>query len=256
MILNRLGNKDAIADQIYKFFPKHDLYIEPFFGAGGMYFNKPKAKHNFLNDKDEDVYNLFRLLIDRKDDLVAAIDTTPIIETQFKLWGKGQQETDPVMKAVRFLFISNFGLYGKPNTLRIGAVWPKRVILSHIDQTLEYIKDAYFFNTDFRDVFRKIDYKDKKDRTFCYCDPPYLGTDDNYSHSFAETDSNDLFDTLQASDIKWAMSEFDNEFILKQATNRGLIITEIGNRKNIMNTRKEILVTNYETFAQKSAFDL
>lgn len=250
MILNRLGNKDAIAADIYKYFPIHDLYIELFFGAGGMYFNKPMAKHNFLNDLDEDVYNLFRLLVDRKDDLVKAIEETPIVEKQFKLWGKGHRESDPIMKAIRFLFISNFGLYGKPNTLRIGAVWPKRVILDNIDQTIDYIKDAYFFNTDFRDVFRKIDYKDKKARTFAYCDPPYLGTDDNYSHSFTEKDSNDLFDVLHAAEIKWAMSEFNHPFILEQAAQRGLVVTEIGNRKNLMNTRMEIIVTNYHPITQ------
>ncbi|HBZ37548.1 MAG TPA: restriction endonuclease subunit M, partial [Balneola sp.] len=41
MILTRLGNKRALADKIIPFFPKHELYIEPFFGAGGMFFSKP-----------------------------------------------------------------------------------------------------------------------------------------------------------------------------------------------------------------------
>ena len=44
MILRRLGNKKKIAKEIQKYFPEHKIYIEPFFGAGGMFFNKPKAK--------------------------------------------------------------------------------------------------------------------------------------------------------------------------------------------------------------------
>ena len=43
MILSRLGNKSAIADKIIQYFPSHEIYIEPFFGAGGMFFNKPKV---------------------------------------------------------------------------------------------------------------------------------------------------------------------------------------------------------------------
>ena len=53
--MRRLGNKTKIAQDIQKYFPKHNLYVEPFFGAGGMFFNKPKAKYNVLNDLDVDV---------------------------------------------------------------------------------------------------------------------------------------------------------------------------------------------------------
>ena len=63
----------------------------------------------------------------------------------------------------------------------------------------------------------------------------------------------DLFDTLQATGCKFAMSEFDNEFILNQAKERGLNVIIIGERKNLKNRRTEILITNYEK--QKGLFD-
>lgn len=248
MILNRLGNKTKIAKEIQKYFPKHDIYMEPFFGAGGMYFNKPKAKYNFLNDFDDDVYNLFRQLLDNKDELVGWIEKVPITEKQFKEWGKGKRENTEMLNALRFLIISNYGLYGKPNTLRIGAVNPRAMILEQMDFTFKYLQDCYFFNTDFRDFFRKCDYKGNIERCFCYCDPPYLGTDDNYSNSFTEKDSGDLFDVLQAGGVKFALSEFDHPFILEQAKKRKLNIIYIGERQNINNRRTEILVTNYERY--------
>jgi DNA adenine methylase len=246
MILNRLGNKTKIAKEIQKHFPKHDIYMEMFFGAGGMYFNKPKAKYNFVNDLDDDVYNVFRQLIDNTDELVDMIKTAPITERQFKEWGKGQREKDDLLNAVRFLFISNFGLYGKPNTLRIGAVNPKKQILSNVDKTLKGLNGTYFFNVDFRKFFSKCDYKGNIQRTFCYCDPPYLGTDDNYSDSFTEKDSSDLFDVLIESGVRFAMSEFDHPFILKKADEHGLNVITVGERTNLLNKRIEILVTNYD----------
>lgn len=36
MILRRLGNKKRIAKEIQVYFPYHKIYIEPFFGAGGI----------------------------------------------------------------------------------------------------------------------------------------------------------------------------------------------------------------------------
>ncbi len=72
MILRRLGNKKEIAGEIQKHFPSHKIYIEPFFGAGGMFFYKPMVRYNFLNDLDNDVFNLFMVVKDNKEALQEA----------------------------------------------------------------------------------------------------------------------------------------------------------------------------------------
>ena len=59
----RLGNKTSIAKDIIKHFPPHDLYIEPFFGAGGIFFNKTPAKYNILNDNDQILFNFYQHII-------------------------------------------------------------------------------------------------------------------------------------------------------------------------------------------------
>ena len=99
--------------------------------------------------------------------------------------------------------------------MRVGLTNPKKQILKNIDITLKWLKDSYFFNCDFRDFFKKMVYKNDVDKCFCYCDPPYLGTGDNYSDSFTEKDSEDLFKTLIDSGVKFAISEFNNPIILK-----------------------------------------
>ena len=128
MILSRLGNKRAIAQKIYQLFPRHDIYIEPFFGAGGMFFSKPKAAHNFLNDIDEDVYNLFLVAVNRKYEFIDLIEKTPIHKALFDYWVKNK-ETEPVMSAVRFIVLSNFSYLGKSGTFRVGADLSKGQIL-------------------------------------------------------------------------------------------------------------------------------
>lgn len=246
MILRRLGNKSTIAADIQKHFPSHKIYIEPFFGAGGMFFNKPKAKHNFLNDLDSDVFNLFQVISNNKDEFVQLFDIMPIHNDLFDYWMTNKEE-EPIRRAIRFIMLSNFSLYGKTGTLRLGCVTPKEQVFKYLDKTFEYLKNTQFTNCDFRKMFSSISLQPEDlQQTLIYCDPPYLQTIDNYSNSFTETDSNDLFDFLNKTGCKWAMSEFYHPFILEQAKQRNLNINTIGERRTLKNRQTEILVTNYK----------
>ena len=116
MILRRLGNKQAIAQDLIKYFPEHNCYVEPFFGAGGMFFNKPKANYNILNDLDSDVFNLFQVVVNQKEELESGLKIMPIHSDLLEHWKK-EKETEPIKKALRFLFLSNLTYLGKGGTL-------------------------------------------------------------------------------------------------------------------------------------------
>lgn len=246
MILNRLGNKSRIAQDIIKHFPKHRTFIDMFFGAGGIFFNKPLADYNFCNDVDDDIFNLYHVLQNNKDELIKQLEIMPISESLMKYWNNNI-ESDPMKKAVRFLMLSNFGYMGKPNTMVFGQSYgnQKKSTLSKMEATFERIKFAQFMCCDFRKVLSKVQFRDNENEAFVYADPPYIGTDNNYSQSFTENDIIDLFDILINSGIKFAASEFDNEFILDLAKQNNLNIITIGERQNMKNRRTEILITNY-----------
>jgi len=55
---------------------------------------------------------------------------------------------------------------------------------------------------------------------------------------------------MKAIHNKFAVSEFDNDFIIKEAKQRKLNVNYIGSRRNLKNIRTEILVTNYENNQQ------
>ena len=249
MILRRLGNKSAMAQKIIPHFPEHKIYIEPFFGAGGMFFNKPKAKYNIVNDLDSDVFNLFQVVMNQKEELEKAFYMMPIHSDLLDYWKKNL-ETDPIKKALRFLLLSNFTLMGKCDTLNLRAGNDKKILYEKINMTNEFIQGVQFANFDFRKFLPAIGFRNDGDKetAFIYADGPYLATVDTYSDSatWKESDSLDLFDTLQSTGCKWAMSEFDNPFILQQAKERDLNVIVIGERQNLKNRRTEILVTNYK----------
>lgn len=257
MILRRLGNKSKIAKEIIKYFPPHKIYIEPFFGAGGMFFNKPKAKYNIVNDIDSDVFNLFDILMNRKEEFEEMFKLMPIHSDLISYW-KNINEDCNLKKALRFLALSNFTLNGTGNNIRSNVLEnPKIEILKQIKFTLEYMQDVKFLNEDFRKFLSMLAFRPNSNEitsSFIYADHPYIETADNYSDSFKEQDSIDLFNCLEETGCKWAMSEFDNPFIIEQAKQRNCHVHIIGARQNLKNRRTEILITNYEPTQQLNIF--
>jgi DNA adenine methylase len=246
MILRRLGNKQAIAEKIQTYFPAHKIYIEPFFGAGGMFFNKRKAKYNIVNDIDSNVFNLFNVVMNQKTELLEAFEIMPIHQDLHEYW-KQTEETEPIKKALRFIFLSNFSFLGTGNSLNFCIEKPKQIVKNNIDKVFEKLQDVMFMNCDFREMQKNLNkFELHKQDYFWYADPPYLGTLDNYSNSFTEKDAFDLFEMLNNTGCKFAISEFDNDFVMNQAKERKLNIIYIGERTNLKNKRTEILITNYE----------
>ena len=232
-------------NKIEKHFPFHVTYIELFFGAGGFFFDKTKAKYNIVNDNDSEVYNVFRVCQDSPKELYEFIYNMPMAEDLWFHW-KANKETDPIKKAARFLFLSNFGFMGKPNTMRMNNKNAKRDLLNGIKTTNDLLWDVDFMNTDFRNVLKKIPFKDNdKPRTFIYADPPYTETTDTYEGNWTKQDTFDLFKMLSESGIKFAISEFDHPFVLDLAKEYNLHSIAIGERMNLKDRRMEMLYTNY-----------
>ena len=249
MILRRLGNKKKVAKEIQKHFPPHKIYIEPFFGAGGMFFNKPKAKYNFLNDLDSDVFNLFQVVTNQKDELLNYLQLMPFSQELFNYWVVNK-ETDPIKKAARFLFISNMSYLGKGDTMRLSFNTTFQSLIKNINGC-ENFSRSRFTNMDFRKLLKSFEFKkdgrNDQAKTLIYNDPPYLGTTDNYSHSFTKQDLIDLIEVNIETGCKFAISEFDNPVVLELADQYNLEVITIGERQNLKNRRTEILLVNYQS---------
>lgn len=250
MLLTRPGSKGRIAEKIYILFPRHSGYVELFFGAGGMFFNKPKAKFNLLNDIDDEIYNLYQVVQTDRDRLKEEIIRTPWSDSIWNYW-KENKEADPIKKAARFLFLSNAGYMGKSESLKLSPFQYTKVKLSNeIDDVYKQLvgTNTLFSNRDFRKVLGGISYRDEKEKeqTFVYADPPYLGTETNYDYRWNENDTIDLFNMLIDSGLKFGISEFDSDKILELAETNGLIVTDVAERLNMKNRRVEIFISNYK----------
>jgi DNA adenine methylase len=248
-ILNRLGKKTKTAPLIIPHFPPHNTYIELFFGAGGLFFEKPISAHNYLNDLDKDVFNFWTVIVRHQAKFLEMVATMPIDDTLFQYW-KTHTESEPLMQALRFMMLSNFGYLGKGNTLLLSNGNPKKQILKNSVDCLKYFGgNVKMMCSDFREVLKKISFRDEttKENCFIYADPPYLNTANNYQSGFTEKDTIDLFQMLVDSGYKFAISEFKNPIILDLAKSHNLNVIEICERVTLKNRNTEILITNYVT---------
>lgn len=249
MILTRLGNKRKMKACLSQYFPPHKMRIELFFGAGGSFFYLPEPKYSILNDLDNDVYNLYRVLLDQRETLYQAIELMPISESLIKYWKKNEEQ-DPIKKAIRFLLLSNFTYLGKGDTIRLCLDNTKRNLLKNIEPTFLKLKDAKITNDDFRNVIPKISFSKKllpKKDAFVYLDPVYLNTEHYYKvPSWTINDTEDCFKIMATSGINCVMSEFDSDAILDFASTYNMNVTHIKERQNIKNRKVEVLITNYQ----------
>ena len=83
-ILKYPGAKWRIADWIISQFPKHKVYCEPFFGSGGVFFNKTPSAIETINDIDGNVVNLFKVCRERPAELAFVLSLTPWARDEFK----------------------------------------------------------------------------------------------------------------------------------------------------------------------------
>jgi DNA adenine methylase len=245
-MLYRIGKKQRLAKKIIPYFPEHNIYIEPFFGAGGLFFNKPKAKCNLINDYNNDVYNLFMVLKNRNNEFLESFDNLPIDQSIFNYWNK-IQETDPIQKALRFVLLSNFSYLGQANTFCLLPRDIKSLTINKISKVNELLQNVIISCLDFESFLNNIIFdNDKiKSESFIYADPPYENRSNNYDLNWKINDTARLFFVLSKMNIRFAISEIESEFTLYLANSFNLNINIIGDVRSLSSTRKEILITNY-----------
>lgn len=247
-MLNRSGNKKKLMSLIYPLFPRHKMRIDLFFGAGGAFFDLPKPKYAILNDLDDDVTNLYLVIQNHKDDFVNELKKLPASSSLVTYW-KTHYESDPIKKALRFLFLSNFTYLGKGDTLRLGLSNTKEVAIKAADSIFHQVQNVRISNYDFREVIPKIQFPKKvcdKSEAFVFMDPVYLDTSNHYKvPKWHKNDTLDCLDIMKNCGIKSMMCEFSNKQVVDAAKSRNLEVRTLKQRHSIKSAREEIIITNY-----------
>lgn len=197
------GSKWRIADWIVEQIPPHEIYVEPFFGSGAVFFTKPESKLEVINDVDQNVINFFKACRDHPDELARAIELTPFARAEFEAIQEPRARAplhltgDEIEDARRF---SVRCWQGTGNRLGQRVGWKHDVsqiksntahqwanLPDRIAPIAERLKRAQIECTDAVDLIPHYN----SQNTLIYADPPYMGETRRsgiYAHEMGSAD--------------------------------------------------------------------
>jgi DNA adenine methylase len=216
-ILKYPGAKWRLAKWILEQMPPHQVYLEPYFGSGAVFFNKPPVGIETINDIDGDVVNLFKVIREKPAELARLIEFTPWARDEY--YESYHRTGDNLEDARRFL-VRCWQAYATKIGYRTGwrhsaqglcpnmpEQWAK--IPSRVMEVAERLKHAQIENMDAVDIIRKYNHES----VLIYADPPYmLGTRSGriYAHEMTESDHVRLLESLLRHKGSVILSDYDN----------------------------------------------
>lgn len=231
--IGRKGGKSKIANQLIELFPnKYKTYVEPFFGAGNIFFripNNKKAKINIINDLDKDVYSV---MFGLQNDSKYINDNIPRHQIDKNYFNDIKNKFDPISSIIKF---KNSYLTNK-KTFRN----EDRLIKTDFRHFEDKLKDVIILNESFEKVIKKYDDYD----TFIYLDPPYESKKKNdYDHYVTPTE---VYDAIKNIKGKFMISYNDSENIRNIFKNYNIKnISTFYEKRNGRNKINELIITNY-----------
>lgn len=201
------GGKFRLAAWVVEHLPAHIAYTEVFCGAASVFMRKPRAHHEVLNDLDDEVTLIFRLLRDR--DTAAALKEllryTPFARTEFE--AAYEPTAEPLEKARRFLIRSfmgyathghnagartGFRAYGRGEDKGPAVDWQHYA--DALDTFTERLQGVTIESRPALEVLAQQDHAE----ALHYEDPPYVeetrrkGSMGNYRHEMTDADHRQL----------------------------------------------------------------
>lgn len=243
---SRLGGKSKLAKRLYPMFPDektYTTYIEPFFGAGWLFFEKDKSPKEVINDLDKDIFYAMKDIRATTQAQVEAMDFTPSKDTFLRL--KQSHPTNSRDRLYRFLYLKWASFAGNMDTYnsrRATAMrTTKATLLRRLPEIQDRLKGVVILNQDYKKVIQKYD----KASSFFYLDPPYLDLETReYKHKTINIA--DLASQLRGLKGKFLLSYNDHPTIRKAFT--GFNIRAISTTYIIGGVRREareVIITNY-----------
>jgi DNA adenine methylase len=196
-VLKWIGGKHTLGEFIIKLMPPHKEYIEVFMGGGNIFLQKPLATVNVVNDLNNNLINMYKVINDekKKEALKMLFDHVPYGRAFFEYflsiykdpmrWAQSEQ----IFRAFAYIYLNRVSFNGQ------GQTYARRndsVVLYSLDQVIDKMYRKFqsgktvFERLPFDELLAEVEWKEnvpkigllKYDRQDCflYLDPPYWVT--------------------------------------------------------------------------------
>lgn len=176
------GGKFYLSKWIIENFPENYqnlTYIEPFCGGASVLLNKAPSETEIINDLDEDIVILYRVLRDQKEEFVKKLKKIKYKKANFEAALERKEFASDLIKAVNELILRRMSRGGLKkafcwsNRLRgqqPGEINSWQTIIEQIPKISDRLKDVFIFNKCAIKLLKMFD----EDNVLAYIDPPYL----------------------------------------------------------------------------------
>jgi DNA adenine methylase len=233
--------------------PEHKSYLEPFFGSGAVLFSKSQSKIETINDMDDEIVNLFKVIRLWPEELKRVVELTPYSRSEYNQAFHVPTE-DPIERA-RLLLIRSLQSHGFRVTEKSG--WKndvqgreKSYCVSHwcevpriIDEVTKRLKEVQIENMDAVELITRFNYPN----VFIYLDPPYVlstRTRKQYQHEMSDQDHIKLLETILQSNAKIMISGYQSELYDKYLKGWARLTFDATAEKGLKRT--EVIWMNYK----------
>ena len=256
------GGKYSHLNWLLPLLPKATHFCEPFGGSAAILLNRDPSPVETYNDIDSEVVNFFRVLRDRKEELIQAIGLTPFSREEFELaiTQPGVDVSD-VEKARRFFVRARQVRSGLAQTASSGR-WANCLLTSRagmggavsrwlssvegLSEIVQRLLRVQIENAPALDVIKRYDSAE----TLFYCDPPYphdsRGDNKAYAYEMTDKEHRELADTLHKAKGRVAISGYHGTLMDGLYTDWHCLEAVPKNCHTSKGERTEVLWTNYE----------
>ncbi|AMR79261.1 DNA adenine methylase [Cupriavidus nantongensis] len=179
-IIPWIGGKRRLADTLLKRFPAHECYVEVFAGGAALFFLRPPARVEVINDVNGELVNLYRVVQHHLEEFVRQFKWALTSRQVFE-WLKVTVPatlTD-IQRAARFYYLQQacFGGKVEGQTFGTATTTPPGLNLLRLEENLSAahlrLAGAYVENLDWATCVARYD----RPHTLFYMDPPYWQTE-------------------------------------------------------------------------------
>ena len=249
------GGKHSLRKPIVDLIPNHDVYVEPFFGGGSVFFYKPISKLEVINDKSSFVINFWEVVFNdnNRAKLLHRLEGfvySERIYKQAKAIHHQQNNYDEIELAWAFFVLVNMSFAGQ---IKAGFGYSKKLCPSYYIKTahkIELIKNhqernnLIIFNRDALEVINI--YQDNED-CFYYLDPPYFNSRMGHYGGYQESDYKALLEALAEVKGRFILSSYPSAILSDYMKRLEWGYTTINRTLPTNGKRKaEMLIYNFE----------
>jgi len=256
--LTYYGGKQVLSKEIISLIPKHNLYCEPFFGGGAIFFFKEPSRVEVINDSSGELINFYKVIKTDFKKLQKEIQVSlhsRKLHAQANVIYKHPELFNEIQRAWAVWMLANQSYASKLNGSwgydKKESMSPKKLSEKRKMFLVSYAERLEKVQIECTDALQVIKTFDTKE-SFFYCDPPYFNAHQGHYKGYTQKDFEKLLDALVMIKGKFLLSSYPSKMLTKYIKKKKWYTKKINTHlciasgPNVKKKRKiEVLTANY-----------